>query len=81
MADDLLKDNLDDRGIESEKEMTFLEHLEELRWRIIYSIIGIVVGTIIAWIFVDFLVDVVSLLGQCGSTTAYIRRPDHCYCD
>ncbi len=61
MADDLLKDNLDDRGIESEKEMTFLEHLEELRWRIIYSIIGIVVGTIIAWIFVDFLVDVVLL--------------------
>ncbi|MBK7228111.1 MAG: twin-arginine translocase subunit TatC [Ignavibacteriales bacterium] len=41
--------------------MTFLEHLEELRWRIIYSIIGIVVGTIIAWIFIDFLVDVVLL--------------------
>ena len=61
MADDLLKDNLDDRGIESEKEMTFLEHLEELRWRIIYSIIGIVVGTIIAWIFIDFLVDAVLL--------------------
>jgi sec-independent protein translocase protein TatC len=61
VADDLLKDNLDNRGIESEKEMTFLEHLEELRWRIIYSIIGIVVGTIIAWIFVDFLVDVVLL--------------------
>ncbi|MBK7629894.1 MAG: twin-arginine translocase subunit TatC [Ignavibacteriales bacterium] len=41
--------------------MSFLEHLEELRWRIIYSIIGIVVGTIIAWIFIDFLVDVVLL--------------------
>ncbi|MBK7498244.1 MAG: twin-arginine translocase subunit TatC [Ignavibacteriales bacterium] len=41
--------------------MTFLEHLEELRWRIIYSIIGIVVGTILAWIFIDFLVDVVLL--------------------
>jgi sec-independent protein translocase protein TatC len=61
VAEELLKEDLDNRGSESEKEMTFLEHLEELRWRIIYSIIGIVVGTIIAWIFVDFLVDVVLL--------------------
>ncbi|OQY75303.1 MAG: twin arginine-targeting protein translocase TatC [Ignavibacteriales bacterium UTCHB2] len=41
--------------------MTFLEHLEELRWRIIYSLIGVVAGAIIAWIFIDFLVDVVLL--------------------
>ncbi len=61
MAEEIIKDNIDDGGIELEKEMTFLEHLEELRWRIIYSIIGIVVGTIIAWIFIDFLVDVVLL--------------------
>lgn len=47
-------------GIE-EKEMTFLEHLEELRWRIIYSLIGIVIGTIIAWVFVDFLVEQILL--------------------
>lgn len=45
-----------------EVEMTFLEHLEELRWRIIYSLIGIVVGTIVAWIFIDFFVDKVLLL-------------------
>ncbi len=44
-----------------EAEMTFLEHLEELRWRILYSLIGIVIGTIIAWIFIDFLVDTVLL--------------------
>lgn len=61
MAEDILKADLDEEGIEPEKEMTFLEHLEELRWRIIYSLIGIVVGTIIAWIFIDFLVDVVLL--------------------
>ena len=42
-------------------EMTFLEHLEELRWRIIYSLIGLVIGTIICWVFIDFLVDVVLL--------------------
>ena len=42
-------------------EMSFLEHLEELRWRIIYSILGIVVGAAVCWIFIDFLVDVILL--------------------
>ncbi len=45
-----------------EVEMTFLEHLEELRWRVIYSLIGIVIGTIIAWVFIDFLVENILLL-------------------
>ena len=45
-----------------EKEMTFLEHIEELRWRIIYSLIGVGVGALICWIFVDYLVDDVLLL-------------------
>ena len=61
MTEELIKEDLDEEGTEPEKEMTFLEHLEELRWRIIYSIIGIVLGTILAWIFIDFLVDVVLL--------------------
>ena len=61
MAEEELKDKTDDEDVSNEKEMTFLEHLEELRWRIIYSIIGIVVGTIIAWIFIDYLVDYVLL--------------------
>lgn len=45
-----------------EEEMTFLDHLEELRWRIIYALIGVVIGTIIAWIFIDFLMENVLLL-------------------
>jgi len=45
----------------NEEEMSFLDHLEELRWRLIYAIIGIVVGTILAWIFIDQLVDIVLL--------------------
>jgi sec-independent protein translocase protein TatC len=45
----------------TENEMTFLEHLEEFRWRIIYSIIGLVIGTIICWLFIDFLVEVILL--------------------
>jgi len=42
-------------------EMSFLDHIEELRWRIIYSLIGILVFTIIAWIFIDPLVEIVLL--------------------
>jgi sec-independent protein translocase protein TatC len=57
---ELNEDNEQNENAE-EKEMTFLEHLEELRWRIIYSLIGVVIGTIIAWIFIDFLVDYVLL--------------------
>jgi len=41
---------------ESEPEMSFLDHLEELRWRLIYSLIGLVAGTIICWVFIDFLI-------------------------
>jgi len=41
--------------------MTFLEHLEELRWRLIYSIAGVLVGTIVSWIFIDFLVESILL--------------------
>jgi sec-independent protein translocase protein TatC len=41
----------------NEVEMTFLEHLEEMRWRILYSLIGIVIGTIVAWVFIDFLIE------------------------
>lgn len=43
-------------------EMSFLEHLEEFRWRIFYTLIGVVLGTIIAWIFIDFLVEQVLLV-------------------
>lgn len=46
---------------EHEVEMTFLDHLEELRWRIIYSLIGIIVGAVICFVFIDFLVDIVLL--------------------
>jgi sec-independent protein translocase protein TatC len=44
-----------------EVEMTFLEHLEEMRWRIVYALIGIVIGTIVAWIFIDILVESILL--------------------
>jgi sec-independent protein translocase protein TatC len=45
-----------------EIEMTFLEHLEEMRWRLVYALVGIVIGTITAWIFIDFLIENILLL-------------------
>lgn len=60
-SDQLADNNLLQDNDELEDEMSFLDHLEELRWRLIYSLIGVVVGTIICWIFIDFIVDVVLL--------------------
>ena len=45
----------------SDVEMSFLDHIEELRWRIIYAIIGILIFTIVAWIFIDPLIEIVLL--------------------
>lgn len=41
--------------------MSFLDHLEELRWRIIKGLAGIGAGIVIAFFFGDFLVDKVML--------------------
>jgi sec-independent protein translocase protein TatC len=38
-----------------EKEMSFLEHLEELRWHIIRSILAIVIFMIVAFVFKDLV--------------------------
>jgi sec-independent protein translocase protein TatC len=40
---------------DGEKEMSFLEHLEELRWHIIRSILAIVILMVIAFIFKDIV--------------------------
>ncbi|MFU8813149.1 MAG: twin-arginine translocase subunit TatC [Balneolaceae bacterium] len=37
--------------------MSFLDHLEELRWRIIKGLIGIAVGIFIAFFFADFFMQ------------------------
>jgi len=42
-------------------EMPFLDHVEELRWRILYSLLAVLVGTIVGWVIVE-RVDVVGLL-------------------
>lgn len=48
-------------------EMSFLDHLEELRWRILKGLAGVGVGVLIAFIFSDFFIEQV-LLGPAKST-------------
>jgi sec-independent protein translocase protein TatC len=38
-------------------EMSFIDHLEELRWHIIRSVIGILIGAIVIFIYSNFVVD------------------------
>lgn len=40
-----------------DKEMPFLAHLEEFRWRLVRSAIAVVLGAIVVFIFTDELVD------------------------
>ncbi len=48
--------------------MTFLEHLEEFRWRIIKSAIGIIIGGIIVGIFINWIMDNILLLPATRTT-------------
>jgi sec-independent protein translocase protein TatC len=43
------------------RDMSFLDHLEELRWRIIKAVIALVVASALAGFFADFLVQDVLL--------------------
>jgi sec-independent protein translocase protein TatC len=49
------------KGKKGEKEMSFLEHLEELRWHIIRSILAVLVFMILAFIFKNLIFDHVIL--------------------
>jgi sec-independent protein translocase protein TatC len=53
--------NFWEKGKKGEKEMSFLEHLEELRWHIIRSIAAIVILMIAAFIFKNIIFDKIIL--------------------
>ena len=55
-------------NISDEKEMGFLDHLEELRWRIIKVMIGVIIGSIVTGIFSDWIMDNVLLAPATNST-------------
>jgi sec-independent protein translocase protein TatC len=41
----------------SETEMTFIEHLEELRWHIVRSVLAILICAILIFIYIDWIFD------------------------
>src|SRR5690606_20892473 len=45
-------------GSSQEKEMSFLEHLEELRWHLIRSTLAVLVLALLAFVFKRFIFDV-----------------------
>ncbi|MDX9881219.1 MAG: twin-arginine translocase subunit TatC [Prolixibacteraceae bacterium] len=49
------------RNKEQEAEMSFLEHLEVLRWHIVRSFLAILVFAVAAFIFKDFIFDTIIL--------------------
>lgn len=53
MADDFKPEDY----TEEPNEMSFLDHLEELRWRIIKAVIGVVIGGIVCGIFIDWIMN------------------------
>ena len=54
--DQIEVDKMEDK---KEKEMSFLEHLEELRWHIIRSLLAIVVVAIVLFLFQNWLFDTI----------------------
>ncbi len=55
-------DRLEDGILKTNNSMPFLEHLEELRWRLIKSVLSIIVCAFVAFNFAEYLV-------------VFIRRP------
>lgn len=53
--------NLNQNGINEEAEMSFIEHLEELRWHLIRGIIAIAIFTILIFISASFVFDMIIL--------------------
>jgi sec-independent protein translocase protein TatC len=52
---------------EQQKDMSFLEHLEELRRRLFWSVVSVIIGIIVVVIYHDFVIDQV-IMGP--------RKPD-----
>lgn len=60
-------------------EMSFFDHLEELRWRIIKAALGVIIGMIICWIFIDWIMDAVFLspITRLNNSLAPGQQPFH----
>ncbi len=56
---------------EAEKEMSFLEHLEELRWHIVRSVLAIVILGIVVFIYIQWVFDQILYAPKQGSFITY----------
>lgn len=56
---------------ENEKQMSFLDHLEELRWRLVKSAISVLVFAILIWIYQSEIIDYVFLSMKDPSFVTY----------
>lgn len=77
-------DPIEDQETELGGQMSFLDHLEELRTRILRSLIAVAVGCVVCWIFVDDLVDVIrrpveEALGEQALVFTNIQGPFNLY--
>jgi sec-independent protein translocase protein TatC len=52
-----LLDFFSKRNKDTNAEMSFIDHLEDLRWHVIRSVIAVLVGAILVFIYSDFVVD------------------------
>ncbi|MFQ5648335.1 MAG: twin-arginine translocase subunit TatC [bacterium] len=59
---------------ESEKELPFLDHLEELRWRLIKSIVAIVVASIVIYFFSELVLKI--LVNPYTDAMAFLNKPE-----
>jgi len=48
---------LDQMNVDDDKEMSFLDHLEELRWHVVRSIAAVAVGFVTAFVFAKWIFD------------------------
>jgi len=52
-----LLDFLEKRTKDPKAEMSFIDHLEDLRWHIIRSVIAVLIGAVIVFVFSDYVVN------------------------
>src|SRR5437879_6292287 len=60
--------------------MTVIEHLEELRTRLVVSLVAVAAGTIVGWVFYSWIFHFVThpYSQVCRSLPVTIRPPTHC---
>ena len=56
---------------EVKKELTFLGHLEELRWTLVRSSAAVLIGTVVAFIYKDIVFDAIILAPQRANFITY----------